>query len=198
MTTSVQTLPSTEFYRAFAARVREQVATTIPAVDEAREHPTVDELEKPSAAVARKWTIRTINAVEVSGYLPPWAEGDPSKDGLAPDLLRVRLEDLTHGKYFDGVDVNVGVYSDSEPYRAVLPILVPQMVCSPHAADPAHRVPTVTIEVLEGIGDWIQDMTPGDVHALAGKLRAHADHLDAVADDLADARDDWAKNGGAR
>jgi hypothetical protein len=59
-------------------------------------------------------------------------------------------------------------------------------------------VPTVSVEILAGLSDAIEDLDPDGVCALADKLRAHADYLDDIAADLQDARDDWAKHGGAK
>jgi hypothetical protein len=52
-----------------------------------------------AAAVAgrlRTWTIATTNGPVVSGYLPDWAEDDPSESGVPVAGLSARLDDVWH------------------------------------------------------------------------------------------------------
>lgn len=146
--------------------------------------------------VARQWTITTANGFTARGYLPKWADADPSAASIPADQLELHLADLTHHCGFGGMGVEAHVYSSTPSYEGTVRVLCPQMVCDPYSSDPARRVPTVTVELVEGGGDWIENLDPVQVCELADKLRAHADALDDMAAHLQDAREDWAKHGG--
>jgi hypothetical protein len=147
--------------------------------------------------VAREWTITTRNGVVVRGYLPPWAEGTPTGQNVRPDLLHVVLEDIMHVRRYEGAQLGVHFYSDDAARCGAEGVLIPRMTVEPHAENVADRVPTVSVEILAGLGDEIEGLDPAGVCALADKLRQHADYLDDVAAHLQDAREDWARNGGA-
>jgi hypothetical protein len=208
MSTSVPTPADPEFYRAFAERVRETVtgehtrtadtATTRRSVDSylRREFPALFPTE-PETPAARTWTITTTNGVSVSGHLPKWAQSDPSEQNVPADRLELRLDDLRHCRYFDGQRVEVDLQERDGRYKGPTAILCPQMDVEPFADDPAERIPTVTIEIIEGSDNWIPRLDEDGVADVAAKLRAQADRLDQVAADLAAARADWQRNGGA-
>jgi hypothetical protein len=155
-------------------------------------------LLQSATEVARQWTITTENGVVVRGYQPPWAEGTPSGQNVRPDMLHVVLEDITHTRRYEGAQLGVHFYSQDAARCGIEGVLIPRMTVEPHAENPANRVPTVSVEILAGLSDAIEDLDPDGVCALADKLRAHADYLDDIAADLQDARDDWAKHGGAK
>jgi hypothetical protein len=158
----------------------------------------VERLILEAAAAPRRWTITTENGVVVRGYQPPWAEGTPSGQNVRPDMLHVVLEDIMHTRWYEGAQLGVHFYSQDAARCGIEGVLIPRMTVEPHAENPANRVPTVSVEILAGLSDAIEDLDPDGVCALADKLRAHADYLDDIAADLQDARDDWARNGGAK
>jgi hypothetical protein len=148
---------------------------------------------------ARTWSIRTTTGATVTGYLPEWAETDPSKDGVRNDRLEVHVVDVYHRRDYDGPTVTVDMPGfDKDRYVGEYQILAPVMRCTPHAEDPADRVPVVLVDAMPGSDHYIGPLDPAGVMDLADKLRAHAAALDDVAALLQDAREDWVKNGGAR
>jgi hypothetical protein len=146
--------------------------------------------------VARRWTMTTRNGIVVRGYQPPWAEIIPSGQNVGPDMLHIVLEDIMHTRRYEGAQLGVRSYGDAAARCGAEGVLIPRITVEPYAEDPANRVPTVSVDILAGLSDAIEDLDPDGVCALADKLRAHADYLDDVAADLQDARDDWAKHGG--
>lgn len=156
------------------------------------------EPKKPGAT----WTVTTSNEVKVGGYLPGWADEDPSESDLDPKLLEICLADLVHYRSFDGQTVTVDTgQSGAEDgrYRGPAEILHGGIYCHPHSDNPAERVPVVNVEILEGSDDWMENLDPDGIADLAAKLRAQADRLDnEVRPTLIAARADWAKNGGAK
>ncbi|WNI15236.1 DUF6907 domain-containing protein [Actinacidiphila sp. ITFR-21] len=238
MGTSVQTLPDTDFYRAFADRVRKTVAEHTRTADQAPAtepllpacHVCGDttgpwypdpsgarwpsgaqklvcgqhrgEAAEPTAPPAGKtWTITTEHGASITGYLPPWDPQDPSEENIPANYLELRLSDLAHVRHFDGQIIEVDVSQGGGKGRYVGPcgILEGGIWLQPYSDDPAERVPMVRIEALEGSDDWLTPLDPDGVADLAAKLRAQADRLDnEVRPMLIAAREDWARNGGAR
>ncbi len=147
---------------------------------------------------AKRWTITTVNDVRVSGHLPAWAEKDPSQDDVPADRLQLRLVDLTHTRDYGGPTVRVdGPFGEGGKHEIDEDTLCrAQIWCAPHSLDPEQRVPYAIVTVLEDC--VIGGLDPAGVADLAAKLHAQAAVLDQVAVDLAEARADWAKNGGAR
>jgi len=151
------------------------------------------------AARRSTWTIRTTNGIKVSGHLPKWAGVDPSEDGLAPDLLPLRLDDIQHIRYYPGalVDANMsqGLGPNSGRCKGPTAILCPQIEVDPFDEDPARRIPTAVVELAEGTDDWIEGLDPQGLRDLAATLRQQAQRMEQVAVDLEAARADWAQNG---
>lgn len=50
----------------------------------------------------RSWTISTSSGVEASGYLPEWAEKDPTDTGVPLERFSIALADITHRAPFEG------------------------------------------------------------------------------------------------
>lgn len=144
----------------------------------------------------RTWTIATENGVKVSGYLPPWADGDPSETACPADRLELRLADLTHSRDFDGqpmlIDTPFGLNRTRDIYEEE--VFRGRIVCDPYDGNPIGRTPTATVAVVEDC--VIEGLDPAGVTAIADKLRAQAAVLDQVAADLTDARADWTANTG--
>lgn len=136
----------------------------------------------------------------VTGYLPAWAEGDPTATDVPLGRLAVVMADMSHQAPFDGQFVavrcpsmetgtetsDVGDGQSSTEY-----ILWGNIECSPYAQDPNLRVPVVNIAVIADF--WINGLDPAGLADVAGKLRAQADRLDhEVRPALMAARADWA------
>jgi len=186
--------------RAEVAQVRahlvrlEALADEYDAVREATDTETTStssRVERP-----RQWTLRTDTGATVSGYLPAWAQEDPSQDNVPVDKLRFRLTDLTHEREYDAprITVHAPLGPDGAMEDIDSRLFAPQIWCGPHSDYPEERTPYALITVLE---DCVLDhQGPKDVASLAAKLRAQAAVLDRVAVDLAAARADWDANGG--
>ncbi|MET8325136.1 hypothetical protein [Streptomyces sp. NPDC005181] len=143
---------------------------------------------------ARTWSITTESGATVSGHLPAWSEDDPSKTDLPDDKLHLHLSDVTHHQAIPGqpmvINTPFGIDGGREIYEEN--VFCATITCSPHSPVPADRVPTATITVVEDC--VMEDLDPQDVTDVAAKLRAQADRLNQVAQQLADARADWAAN----
>jgi hypothetical protein len=159
----------------------------------------VEQLLLDAAAPPRQWTITTETGVTVRGHLPEWAESDPSKANIPANRLQLHVSDIYHRRGYAGptVKVNIPGY-DTDRYTGDDEILLPTMRRKPHSDDPADRIPVVVVEAVAGSDDWLGPFDPAGLCDLADKLRAHADLLDDVAAHLQDAREGWARNGGAK
>ncbi|MET7679043.1 hypothetical protein [Streptomyces sp. NPDC005423] len=150
--------------------------------------------QEQAAPEARTWSITTESGATVSGHLPAWTEGDPSRTDLPDDKLQLHLSDVTHYQALPGqpmvINTPFGIDGGREIYEEN--VFCATITCSPHSPIPAHRVPTATITVVEDC--VMEDLDPQDVTAVAAKLCAQADRLNQVARQLADARADWAAN----
>jgi hypothetical protein len=137
-----------------------------------------------------KSTITTDSGSTTSGYLPAWAEDDPTEADVPLDQLPERLAGINHRNFFEGPmvpltapDVWEGVEEDA--------VFEGRIDCNPYDPDPGLRVPVVNLQVC--VGRWILGLDPLGVAEVAAKLRAHADFLDAkVRPALNAAREDWA------
>jgi hypothetical protein len=49
-----------------------------------------------------RWTITAVDGTVTSGYLPAWAEDDPSEAGVPVELLPERLARIGHRSFFEG------------------------------------------------------------------------------------------------
>ncbi len=137
-----------------------------------------------------KWTITTEGGSATSGYLPAWAEDDPSEVDVPLELVSARLSGMNHRSFFEGPmmpltvpDVWGGVEEDA--------VFEGSIDCNPYDADPRLRVPVVNLQVC--VGRWIAGLDPQGLAEIAAKLRTHADLLDEKARPaLIAAREDWA------
>jgi hypothetical protein len=136
------------------------------------------------------WTITTVNGVQTSGYLPGWAEDDPSEVGVPLEMLGVRLADVSHRSFFEGQIIDV-VAPDAHGKAEEEAVFEASIDCTPYAEDPEPRVPVVDIHAYPE--HWILGLGPAGVAEVAAKLRAQADRLDhEVRPALIAAREDWA------
>lgn len=141
----------------------------------------------------RTWIITTTVGKSVIGYLPDWAESDPSVTGVPLKRLSPELDDIRHHAPFDGqfVRVHSPAAGHDKDDTTEERIFCGGIECHPYAEDPEPRVPVVNIAI---IGDlWIKDLDPDGLADVVAKLRAQADRLDnEVRPALVAARDDWA------
>jgi hypothetical protein len=136
------------------------------------------------------WTIATTTGHTASGYLPPWAEEDPSQTAVPDDRLEKVLADTCHWADFSGRRIRVA--SDGGPGRDTV-VLGGSIDHHPYAEDPQTRIPVVNLQINDD--HWINDVNPDELAVIAAKLRAQADHLDhEVRPALSAARTDWAAN----
>ncbi|MBM9435023.1 ATP-binding protein [Actinacidiphila bryophytorum] len=144
----------------------------------------------PPWSTPGKWTITTDSGSATSGYLPAWAEDDPTEAHVPLDQLPERLAGINHRNFFEGPmlpltapDVWEGVEEDA--------VFEGSIDCNPYDPDPGLRVPVVNLQVC--VGRWILGLDPQRVAEVAAKLRTHADFLDEkVRPALIAAREDWA------
>jgi hypothetical protein len=136
-----------------------------------------------------KWTITTSAGFGTSGYLPEWAEDDPSESDVPLDMLRVRLGSMNHRTFFEGPIMPVST-TDTKGDVEEDAVFEGSLDCNPYDQDPRLRVPVVNIQVC--LGRWILGLNPQGLEEIAAKLRAQADRLhDEILPALIAARDDW-------
>ena len=136
------------------------------------------------------WTITTTAGLAESGYLPDWAEDDPSEAGVPPDLLPTRRTGINHRTFFEGAMMPVTT-TDSRNDAEEDAVFEGSIDCNPYDADTRSRVPVVNIQIC--LGHRILGLNPQELVGIAVKLRAQADRLhDEVLPALIAAREDWA------
>lgn len=146
----------------------------------------------PLVSSGRTWVITTTNGYTASGYLPAWAQEDPSKTGVAPEQLHIELSDVTHETSFGGQFMRV--CSDGEDPGEDSPVLIAHMQCIPYAdEDPQARIPVVSIQIFDDL--WLMNLGDSGVTEVAEKFHDFADLLiNKVGPELSVARADWAKH----
>ncbi|CAG6392343.1 hypothetical protein NMG29_25865 [Streptomyces cocklensis] len=141
----------------------------------------------PSAEAPPTWTITTTTGYTAAGYLPPWAEDDPSATDVPPQYFATELADITHHQPFSGLGMTVSV-TDVPGAEAV--ILSGSIDCAPYSEDPTARLPVVNLQLVDDY--WLHNLDPDQLAAIATQLRTQADHLDhEVRPALITAREDW-------
>ncbi|MFI0894854.1 DUF6907 domain-containing protein [Streptomyces sp. NPDC020983] len=124
------------------------------------------------------------------GYLPDWAEDDPTEVDVPPDELAQRLALVNHRTFFEGPLMPVTA-PDLWDGPQDEPVLEGSIDCNPHDPDPRKRIPVANLQLAEG--RWILGLDPHQLTEIAAKLREHADLLDQkIRPALVAARDDWA------
>ncbi|WP_329174384.1 DUF6907 domain-containing protein [Streptomyces sp. NBC_01477] len=148
-------------------------------------------LEQPKPwSTPGSWTITTTAGFATSGYLPEWAEDDPTEVGVPLDLLAARLVGINHRNYFEGAMMPLTT-TDSRDEAEEDAVFEGSIDCNPYDVDPRLRVPVVNIQV--GLECRILGLDPQELAQIALKLRAQADRLhDEVLPALIAARRDWA------
>ncbi|MFF7156960.1 DUF6907 domain-containing protein [Streptomyces sp. NPDC008139] len=135
------------------------------------------------------WTITTVNGFTTSGYLPAWAEDDPSEIDVPMDALALRLTEIGHRALYEGQIVGMATWPSTSQVEEEA-VFEAAIDCNPYDPDPAQREPVVNIHIVPG--RWIPGLDPDGVADVATKLRAQADLLtDVVRPALIAAREDW-------
>lgn len=128
--------------------------------------------------------------MQVSGYLPTWAEDDPSEVGVPVEMLGIRLAGISHRSFFEGQFIYV-VAPDAHGKPEEETVFECSIDCNPYGESPEPRVPVVNIQAFPE--HWVLGLDPAAVAEMAAKLRAQADLLDnEVRPALIAAREDWA------
>jgi hypothetical protein len=141
---------------------------------------------------ARRWTVTTVNGVSVSGYLPKWAEDDPSESGVAPERLSVTLVDIAHRRAFDGIALTA--FTEGRSDRAhLVNAFAPEIQCHP-CPDPElpgeSLVPVVNVQISPEC--WMTDLGPDQLLAYADQFDSLAHRIRSeVVPTLEAARADW-------
>lgn len=135
-----------------------------------------------------RWRIATTSGYSVNGYLPPWAEEDPSTDDAELEQLGVHMADIAHHASFPGRNLPV-TGADGQPQHTE--VLACVLDCRPYAEDPTLRLPMVHLHVIDDF--WVSDLDPDALSHIAEELHAQAVWLEAeLRPRLIAARDDWA------
>lgn len=136
------------------------------------------------------WAITTDSGSAMSGYLPAWAEDDPTEAYVPMDRLPDRLAGINRRNFFEGPMMPItapdvwGAVEEDAVFEGGID-------CIPYDPDPILRVPVVNLQVCAG--RWILGLDPHGLAEVTAKLRAHADFLEAkVLPALIATREDWA------
>lgn len=149
----------------------------------------------PSPESPNCWAITTTAGYSASGYLPTWAQDDPSQDGVPLERLPIALADIRHQTTFAGQTAQIWnpTAGRDETQAEETAVLWGTIDCRPYADQPQARMPLVNIAVVNDC--WITDLDPDGVTNLAALLRAQADRLDHnIRPRLLAARADWAEH----
>jgi hypothetical protein len=135
------------------------------------------------------WAVVTTSGCTATGYLPAWAESDPSETGVPLERLGIKLADLCHRAPFGGQRIRVtcggGPGEESEVFWGGIE-------CAPYAEDPGPRIPVANVWLVDDY--WIHNLDPDGIEDLAAQLRVQADRLDhEIRPALIAARTDWAE-----
>jgi anti-sigma regulatory factor (Ser/Thr protein kinase) len=145
--------------------------------------------QPPPWSTPGTWTITTTDGTVSEGYLPDWAEDDPTEIDVPVEELPQRLALINHRTFFEGplMPVTAPDLWDGPQDEAVLEGSID---CNPHDPDPRKRMPVVNLQLAEG--RWILGLTPHQLTEIATKLREHADLLDQkIRPALTAARENW-------
>ena len=96
----------------------------------------------PGEAPGRDWVITTDCGFTVNGYLPEWAEEDPSTTDVPLSRLPVALDDIAHRALFDGVPLQIapGGHGPGEKRD----VFAGTFECRPHPDEGRPAVPSST------------------------------------------------------
>ncbi|WP_333768670.1 DUF6907 domain-containing protein [Streptomyces sp. IBSBF 2435] len=167
---------------------KERLTTEPTRKEPAPDHHIHPEATPITAALsARTWTITTTNGYTTVGYLPAWADDDPSTTNVPPQHLGTELADMNHHQPFPGQRMTIAL-TDTPGIGTV--ILSGSIDCAPYSEDPTARLPVVNLQLVDDY--WLHNLDPDQLGVIASQLRAQADHLDhEVRPALISAREDW-------
>ena len=160
-------------------------ATAVPLAQQ----PTPEGATSPG----RAWSISTTGGFTLTGYLPPWADEDPSDTDVPLERLSIKLIDLAHWWPFDGQRMRIHhpAHADEQAGESEESLFDGHITCYPYSEDPQERTPYANVRVVDDF--WLNNLTPEGLAQLATQLRTQADHLEKdVTPILEAARNDWA------
>lgn len=118
---------------------------------------------------ARTWVRRIHGGGQRVETCPEWCTDSHRNDTSG------HLDDLQHGAHFDGPMLPV---FDAGLGTVPMPILAGRLSVDPYSSDPRRNRPHVH---LEPYADEVMEcLTPDELAAIIGQLRAHCDRLDEV------------------
>jgi hypothetical protein len=92
------------------------------------------------ASLGRTWSISTTGGFTLTGYLPPWADEDPSDTGVPLERLSVTLIDLAHRRPFAGQRMRVHhparAGDDGQAGESEESLFDGHITCYPYSEDP--------------------------------------------------------------
>jgi hypothetical protein len=156
----------------------------------AAEPATAEEATSPS----RTWSISTTGGFTITGYLPSWADEDPSNTDVPLEKLSIELIDLAHWKPFDGQTMRVHhpahADGDGKAGEGEEDVFDGTINCYPYSEDPRERTPFANVRLVDDF--WMNNLTPENLTKLAAQLRAQADYFERdIVPALEGARSDW-------
>jgi len=143
-------------------------------------------------APGRTWVLATTSGFTATGYLPGWAEEDPSKADVPLDRLPAELADIAHQGGVGGMVLPVSHAAGKAEEAWVLVVTID---CKPFPEDERSgpHVPVINIQIVDDC--WIRDLDPAGAVALGEKLRALGELImGPAAELLTAARHDWAEH----
>lgn len=164
---------------------------TITPIADPQDRPTQPTAQPAPWSTPGTWTITTDTGAALSGYLPEWAEDDPSENGIPLDLLPARLAGINHRTFFEGQIMAVTTPGPRGGDTDEDAVFEGSIDCNPYDPDPARRRPHATLQVCTDHS--IPGLGPDDLARIAAQLRTQADHIDHdIRPALTAARADWA------
>lgn len=139
----------------------------------------------------RQWTLTTVGGHVTSGYLPGWAEEDPSANGVPLERLAVRLDDICHRAPFEGQTLRLapGGYGPGEE----TPVFAGHIECRPDPDEGRPALPVAHVHLIHDV--WAPALDPAALSDFAATLRAQADRLEQdVLPRLVAYREDWTEH----
>lgn len=156
---------------------------------------TMNQRTMPSIPVGRTWAVTTTSGFTANGYLPSWAEDDPSATGIHVDRLPIVLADISHNVTFEGQPMTVWAPGcpDESASTGEAPVLWGTLGCTPYGENTDSRVPVVNLAIVDDY--WINNLDPEGLSKIVSQLRAQAERLEnEVLPQLVAARADWAEH----
>lgn len=141
----------------------------------------------------RTWTVTATSGLSVTGYLPPWAEDDPSRTGVPVARMGKVLADIRHTAVFPGQSMRIARDGGPGTDTVTLGGSIDHHPYTDNTEIPALSagVPIANLQIVDDY--WVHDLDPWALGMIAAKLRAQADHLDRqVRPALTAARAGWA------